>query len=234
MSLILPSPGLHLLQCHAHSTFAVIVLFSFLPLSLSVLTIMKIGDVRRWNWSGTPLPANRTLRKPRLLKDIRSLNNTHGHTQASTDIKSTVIGVSPIKIDEKEGIHSETEEGDRPTKTATKRKRDRQKERGEEKKSIGCWDRVGTACSAPDLLVGLCKLYPLRGKICGGWTGEDPLLFFFSSVCCHLFFFRSAPSIFQAPFKVLLSFASCRLPYLALNIHSSVSLSFFFSLSVAP
>lgn len=73
-----------------------------------------------------------------------------------------------------------------------------EKERGR-KKCVGCRDGVGTACSAPDLLVGLCKLYPFSRENMWWLNWRPPPSLFSSSVCCRLLFFRSAPSIFETP-----------------------------------
>ena len=65
------------------------------------------------------------------------------------------------------------------TEREADRKRKGQRERETDRKRNGgkmcwllrrSWHRM--FCSWP--LVGLCKLYPLRGKICGGWTVETP------------------------------------------------------------
>lgn len=66
------------------------------------------------------------------------------------------------------------------------------------------WSWHCLLCSKP--LVGLFKLYPLRGKICSGWTRGPPLL---PDFCLLSFtFFSSTPSVFQTLFKVFWSFAS--------------------------
>lgn len=56
------------------------------------------------------------------------------------------------------------------------------------------WHRVH--CSRP--LLGLCKLYPLRGKICGGWTTENPPLKSPSAVVC---FCRDCSTCLSDPFQ---------------------------------
>lgn len=154
----------------------------FFPSSACALTIMKMRmrDVE----TGVEhycLPT--TCYKNHYCSKTCGLWLTHMNTQASPELKSTVIGISPVKIEEEDGILRERER-DRLTKTATKRKRYRQKEK--EKNALAAHMELAPRALLLTFLVGLCKLYPLWGKICGGWTGEDPTP---PSL-------RSAPSIF--------------------------------------
>lgn len=65
--------------CNAMPIPPLLLYTLFLPSLSLCFDHNEDGDVRNWNWRGTPLPANHTLQKPRLLKVIQSLNNTHEH-----------------------------------------------------------------------------------------------------------------------------------------------------------